>query len=310
MPRPLARAACAAALATLLATTPAKAAGCAAIDYQRGLAGAADALQRSPADVAAARTGVAGLLQAYPGSRAALAPVLDELSTSPPIVEDARLRLASMSSVLAHPAGSTCNQDTSAARAALHDVYASAAMQHLDDTTTQAGPLDGVLRFLADLVGSAAGALGPLGAALLALLVLGAATLLAWRRWRGAAAFAEAAIAEPATWGDDPDAEWRAAQRAAGAGDHREAVRRAFRAVLLDVAGRGRLHVDAAWTTRELLERIHADGEVLAALASAAALFNRAWYSGLPVTAADWSLAEVRCTAVRRLARHAGAVAR
>jgi hypothetical protein len=88
-------------------------------------------------------------------------------------------------------------------------------------------------------------------------------------------------------------------------GDHREAVRRAFRSALLEVAVRGRVRIDAAWTTRELLERCHADGDVLVALASAAAVFDRAWYSGTPVTEADWTLAAERCATLRRLVGHA-----
>ena len=106
--------------------------------------------------------------------------------------------------------------------------------------------------------------------------------------------------------GDDPDAEWRAAERAAAAGDHREAIRRAFRSALIEVALRGRVHLDAAWTTRELLARCDADGDVLVALAAAASLFERAWYGGRAVTAADWDLAAERCAAVRRLARRQG----
>ncbi|MBJ7596344.1 MAG: DUF4129 domain-containing protein, partial [Candidatus Dormibacteraeota bacterium] len=89
-------------------------------------------------------------------------------------------------------------------------------------------------------------------------------------------------------------------------GEYREAVRRAFRSALLAVAVRGRVPIDAAWTTRELLQRIDAGGDVLVALAVAAALFERAWYSGVAVTRDDWTLAEERCATVRRLARGAG----
>ena len=87
-------------------------------------------------------------------------------------------------------------------------------------------------------------------------------------------------------------------------------MRRAFRSALLEVAVRGRLHIDSAWTTRELLQRCHADGDVLVALAAAGALFERCWYGELAVTQDDWVRAEERCATVRRLARHAGAVPR
>ncbi len=73
---------------------------------------------------------------------------------------------------------------------------------------------------------------------------------------------------------------------------------------------RGRVHIDAAWTTRELLQRIDAGGDVLMALAAAGALFERAWYSDAAVTREDWERAEERCSSVRRLARSRGAVPR
>jgi hypothetical protein len=298
------------ALSTIAAgAAPAEAAGCAALDYQTGLASAATALQRTPPDPAGARTQVATLLGADPGSAVALQPVLDDLAAAPPLVADAQLRLTSMSATLAYPRGSVCNENADAARAKLHSVYASPDFRHLDDST-QPGLLDRILSFIGDLLRGATGALGPGGTLALALAVLGLALFLAWRRWRGSAALRGARLDEPAEAGDDPEAEWAAALRAAAAGEYREAVRRAFRSALLEVAVRGRLHIDSAWTTRELLQRCHADGEVLAALAAAAALFERAWYAGVAVTAADWARAEERCASVRRLARHAGVGAR
>ncbi len=66
------------------------------------------------------------------------------------------------------------------------------------------------------------------------------------------------------------------------------------------------MRIDAAWTTRELLARIDASGDVLVALAAAAAVFERAWYSGVAVTRDDWLSGRGRCAAVRRLARQAG----
>jgi hypothetical protein len=170
--------------------------------------------------------------------------------------------------------------------------------------------LDAIRNFVSSVFRNATGALGTTGAVLLAVAVVALATLLAWRRWRGSAAFGGAWIDEPASVGDDPDVEWRLAERAAAAGDHREAVRRAFRSALIEVARNSGVHIDAAWTTRELLQRCRADGDVLVPLAAAAALFERAWYSGQPVTAAEWDQAAARCGAVRRAVRHAGAVLR
>jgi hypothetical protein len=287
----------------------ARAAGCAPLDYQAGLAAASAALQQTPADVASAQRDVTNLAGADGQADGVLQPVLDDLSASPPGTDDARLRLSSLSATLAYPPGAACNDSAQAASSALRGVYASPDFRHLDDST-QPGPLANILDYLANLISRGAGALGPAGAVLLALAVVGIALLLAWRRWHGAAALRDARIDEPATAGDDPDAEWRAAERAASVGDHREAVRRAFRSALLEVAIRGRVHLDAAWTTRELLQRCHADGDTLIALAAAAALFERAWYSGNAVTAGDWALARDRCATVRRLARHIAAAAR
>jgi hypothetical protein len=282
-------------------TTPVRAAGCSALEYQASLAAAAAALQTVPADVATARRDVSALLDADPSRGPALRPVVDDLSATPALLDDAGTRLEAMSATLAYPAHSTCNDDGAAARNTLHGVYASPAFSHLDDSN-QNGIVDAILNFLAGVFGRAAGALGP-GGIVLVLVVLGLAAVLAWRRWQWSAARAGARLDEPAAVGDDPDVEWRAAERAAAAGDHREAIRLAFRSALIDIALRGRVHLDAAWTTRELLARCDADGDVLIALAAAAALFERAWYGGRTVTAADWDLAAERCATVRRLAR-------
>lgn len=281
-----------------------RAAACPAIDYQATLAAASASLSTVPPDVATVRSDLAGLLAADPSSGGALQPVLDDLTTTPPSLDDARTRLGSMSATLAYPPHSTCNYDGAPARSDLHDVYASPALSHLDDST-QTGIVDTIVNFLRNLFGGAAGALGPAGWVLVAL-VLGLAALLAWRRWHGSAPGRGAVVDEPASAGDDPDAEWRLAERAAARGDHREAIRRAFRSALIEVALRGRVHLDAAWTTRELLARCDADGDVLVALAAAAAVFERAWYGGRAVTASNWDLAAERCAAVRRLARRQG----
>jgi hypothetical protein len=280
---------------------PVGAAGCPALDYQASLAAASAALHAVPADVATAQRDVAGLVAAEPTRAVALRPILDDLSAAPVELEETRTRLRAMSATLAYPPHSTCNYDGTAARNTLHDVYASPAFSHLDDSNRN-GIVDGILNFLAKLFSGAAGALGPAGGVLVAV-VLGVAALLAWRRWHGSAAARGARVDEPRAAGDDPDAEWRAAESAAAAGDHREAIRRAFRSALIEVALRGRVHLDAAWTTRELLARCDADGDVLVALAAAASLFEVAWYGGRRVSAADWDLAAERCATVRQLAR-------
>jgi hypothetical protein len=310
MLRRLCRAAIALAAVLLLAppATSAPAAGCAPLTYQAGLAAAAAALQQAHPDASAARQMVTALLRTPPQASGALQPLLDDLDAVPPRLDDARLRLSAMAATLRYPPGSVCNVSSQAARSALSGVYASPDFRHLDDSTAP-GPLASILQAIASALGRGAGALGPVGATLLALVVVGAALYLAMRRWRGGAALRGARAEDPPEWGDDPDAEWRAAEHAASAGNHREAVRRAFRSALLEVAVRGRLHLDAAWTTRELLQRCEADGDVLAALASAAAVFEHAWYSGDAVSGAEWAVARERCAAVRRLARRSGVAA-
>jgi hypothetical protein len=297
------------AAAVLSTTTSVQAAACPALDYQAGLATAAAALREAPPDVAGAERRLDALLAADAGSAVALEPVLRDLSAAPPDVDDARSRLSSMSATLAYPRGSVCDENAGAARSALHSVYASPDFGHLDDSTRQ-GLLQTILDAIAKLLSGGAAALGPVGAVVLASALVAICLLLAWRRWHGSAGLGAAAVDEPPSAGDDPDVEWRAAQRAAAGGDHREAVRRAFRSALLEVAVRGGVHIDAAWTTRELLHRIDAGGDVLLALAAAGALFESAWYSGRAVTRDDWERAEERCSTVRRLARSRGAVPR
>ncbi len=299
-----------AAILAVGATTSVTAAGaCPAIDYQAGLAAAAAALEEGPPDIGAAQRTVVALEARDAGSAIALQPVLDDLAAVPANVRDARVRLASMSSVLAYPRGSVCEENGSAARSVLRTVYGSPDFRQLDQVGSTS-LLASILNAIANLLSRGAGALGPAGAVLLAAAVLAVALSLAWRRWRGAAAVRDARVAEPATIGDDPDDEWRAAEHAAAAGEFREAVRRGFRSALLEVALRGRVRLDAAWTTRELLQRIDATGEVLAALAACAGSFERAWYSGGEVTSGDWSVARQRCEMVRRMARRAGAAVR
>lgn len=312
MSRRRSRVTVAALIGALLLGTPAhtaRAAGCAALDYLSTVGMAEDALRQSPPDVVAARRDVSGLLAADATRSAALQPIAADLTVQPPDTGDAEQRLESMRAVLAYPAGSTCNEDGSAARGTLRGVYASPAFRHLDDVA-QSNLLSSLLHLFGALVGRAAGALGQVGGVVLVVALVVLALIIGVRRWRSAAQTRAPRPGEPSTMGDDPDGEWQAAERAAAGGDFREAVRRAFRSALLDVAVRGAVFVDAAWTTRELLERCNADGDVLVALAGAAALFDRAWYSGVAVTRADWELAADRCGALRRLARVTRAVRR
>jgi hypothetical protein len=199
-------------------------------------------------------------------------------------------------------AGST-SVDLGEARRRLEGVYARPPLDQLDKPRSET-LFDRLTRALGDLFSRAAGGDRTL------FLILGAAvlSLLAWlllRRLRAVGAGMEPRLqARETVAGSDPDEEWTAALAAAQRGDHREAVRRAFRSALLAVALRGRLGIDPAWTTRELLGHTRADTDLLAALAPAAAAFDVAWYSGHPVTAADWELQRARCEVLRSLARN------
>jgi hypothetical protein len=231
-----------------------------------------------------------------------LAPILDDLESSPPDAGDARARLDAVAGALALPRGSTCNVDSTPARNQLRNVYASRAFGDLDQGS-QPSLLDQIARAIGAWIGNASRTLGlaggiAVGAA--ALLII--AALVGWRARASAAGRAATALDEPADQGIDPDVEWSLALAAAARGDFRQAIRRAFRAALLDVMWRGRLHVDAAWTTRELLASAAADADLLALLAPAAAGFDRAWYSGDVVESGDWDVMKARCEALRRLA--------
>jgi hypothetical protein len=236
-------------------------------------------------------------IAAATSSASVLQPVIGDLEATPPNLSDAKRRLDAILGALQLPPQTACGQDTAAARGALRDVYQSPVFDNLDQappppSQPSVSPLAGLLR-----------AIGlPLAILILALILAAIAGYALWRL-RGVSAGADTVAGEePAVAGSDPDAEWRQALDAAQRGDHREAIRRAFRSALLDVAGAGRLTMNAAWTTRELLAQASGDADLLAALAPAADAFDRAWYSGAAITAQDWEVARGRCQAVRSLA--------
>lgn len=200
-------------------------------------------------------------------------------------------------------AAGSSSPDLAEARRRLEDVYARPPLDQLDKPRSQ-GVFDRLAGAIGDLFNRAAGGDRAL------FLVLGALALAAllWvllRRLRSVSAPTQPQLrASLRTEGSEPDEEWTAALAAAGRGDHREAVRRAFRSALLTIALRGRLTIDPSWTTRELLANTRADAGLLAALAPAAAAFDVAWYSGRTVTAADWEVQRRRCEVLRSMAGH------
>ncbi|MHB8717952.1 MAG: DUF4129 domain-containing protein [Candidatus Dormibacteria bacterium] len=299
----MSRLALAVAVAGLLAAAvplPVSAGSCPALVYQADLASAAAAITATPPDTAAARQQVDAAIAA--GGAGALAPVRDDLAALPPQVEDAQQRLTAMAATLAYPPGATCNQDASAAAAQLHRVYASPEFRHLG-AASDTGWLQAILDALAGLVRAATNALGMPGALAVIFALTAAVALLLTRRWRSAREAFAAVVPDALPLGDDPAAEWRLSEAAAACGEYREAIRRAFRATLVEVAGRGGVVVDAAWTSRELLARLEVPAHVVVALAAAVSSFDRAWYSCQPVSREDWDTAAGRCRAVRAALR-------
>jgi len=276
---------------------------CVALRYISGIDAAAAALNAKPPDTGAALARIIAAQQDAAPDAGVLTPVIDDLNSTPPDVDDARTRLQSLAGVLAVPPGSTCNVDSSAARQTLRDVYASPVFANLDQST-QPSLFSRILDFLGGVIDTIRRTLGTGGSLLLAAAVLAAGLALAALRLRRGLGSRPAHLRdEPAGDSDDPDVEWKAATTAAARRDYREAIRRAFRSALLDIALRSTVRVDPAWTTRELLGSFAADGDLLAALAPAAGAFDYAWYSGNAIGSDLWVQAKARCEVLRTMAR-------
>jgi len=296
------------------ATTVAAATTCPAQRYLASLDTARDALTRNPPDAGLARARIRGLLGTDLKLSPVLTPIVDDLDVVPPALEDAHARLDILTRTLALPAGTTCTVDSGSAMSTLHDVYGSPVFANLDQNQ-QSGFLQQIGQFLVNLfhsigqllnnlVNGLAGALGLGGSLALIAAILALVIAAAWWKLRGSVAGRVASsVEEPGDANRDPDVEWRLALSAAARREYREAVRRAFRSALLDVAWRGRLRVDSAWTTRELLQSAAGDADLVALLAPVAAAFDHAWYSGDPVDSAEWERVRDRCASIRRLSR-------
>jgi Domain of unknown function (DUF4129) len=283
-------------LAAGTATVPVAAAP-AAVDYVAALRAARADL--AAGSITAARADLDTAARLSPGT--GLGPVLADLDSNPPQVTDAEVRLDAAIGALALPPGAAAGDDA-AAGASLRDVYARPEFRDLNRTTGDSGLLGLLDRFINWVGDHGPGVPGP-GSVVLLLIGAAVIALFVYRLLRGVSAGRRVEVAEePAAAGDDPDREWALAEAAAARGDHREAIRRAFRSALLAVTLRGRLPVNAAWTTRELLDVAAGDADLIAALAPAAAAFDRAWYSPAPVTEADWTVERDRCAALRTLA--------
>ena len=277
------------------------------VGYLAAVSSAESALSATPPDTANAIAALQRALVTY-SAESVLRPVVIELQATPPETALAETRLDTIAATLALPQGSTCTADQRPALSTLHSVYASPVFANLDHKPAGPNPVSQFLSWVVSairwLLSHLTGTLGTGGTIALGAVLLGIALALAAWKLRGVLGGRVASMTarfEPDT--TDPNREWDLAGAAARRGEYREAIRRAFRSALLTVANQGRLAVDPAWTTHELLAATVGDAGLLAALAPAAALFDRAWYSGDPITAADWEQARTRCKAVRDLAR-------
>jgi hypothetical protein len=293
--------------AGVVAAAPVHAAStCVTLQYLMLVGGADTALSAVPAMPAAALTDLTQAEALAPSSSADLSPIVASLSASPPDIAGGKLRLDLIVQTLALPEGSVCHVDSQQAENDLRQVYASSVFADLDQNQPPSifsrigAVINWILTHLFDLLGSG-------GSIALGVIVLGGLLALVIYRLRGVAGARRAmSAAEPASLGSDPEREWQLALAAAQRADYREAIRRAFRSALLEVADR-RTYLDRAWTTREMLATLTTDTDLLAVVAPAAASFDKAWYGGGSVDPADWDLARSRCEAVRRVARHAAA---
>jgi len=198
--------------------------------------------------------------------------------------------------------GSGCGAETGAERQALSRVYQSPAFANLDQPPSP-NWLQQLGNAIAGFLGRLLGTLGPLGGGALAALLLAlVAAVAAWRvRQVMASGRLPRSVPGAAPAEVDAEAEWARALAASERGDFRLGVRHAFRSALVSLAQRGRLPVQPAWTTPELLDQARADPELTAQLAPAAAGFDRAWYSEAPVDADRWEEIRGHCQAIRAL---------
>jgi len=233
-------------------------------------------------------------------ARAALDPVIADLQNGDSA--DAESLLGAAVATLRVAGGSGCAAETGAQRRALAGVYQSHTFANLDQPATPDW-LQQIVSAVGGFVSGAVGTLGPLATGAIALLVLGAVGAFAgWRVRQVLASGREPRAGRDAAPAEaDAEAEWRRALDAAGAGEFRGAVRHAFRSALVSLVQRGRLPVQPAWTTPELLAHARSDPELSERLAPAASGFDRAWYSEAPVDAEHWEELRGHCQAIRAL---------
>ncbi len=281
----------------LCATVPVAASGCSGA-YVTQLVQVRDQLEAGGSIAAAAERLEA--LALSDGASAALDPVIADLWSGDPA--GAERLLGATVAALQLPHGSGCGGVSGAERQALTGVYGSPAFAHLDQPASPNWAQQ-LLDAIGSFVSGAVNTLGPLGAGAIAALLLAlVAGFAAWRVRQVMASGREQRAAPAALPAEaDAEAEWVRALAASEAGDFRVAIRHAFRSALVSLVRRGRLAVQPAWTTPELLAHARGDPELAARLAPAAAGFDRAWYSDAPVDVRGWEEVQGHCRAIRAL---------
>ena len=178
----------------------------------------------------------------------ALAPVIADLESGD--VNGAERLLATTAATLQGSPGAGCAGLTTSDRQALSRVYASPPFANLGQPSTP-NWLQQLVDALGNALGGVLGTLGPLGAGILAVLLLGIVAAIAVWRVRQVMAPGGERRAGPAAAPAEVDAEreWSQALAASEGGDFRAAIRHAFRSALVSLVQRGRLPVQPAWTT-------------------------------------------------------------
>ena len=285
------------AVALLVGAVPAAASGC-STDYVTQLRQVRNDLEAGSAIPSAVRQLQA--LASADGAAAGLDPVISDLQGGD--LAGAEGLLGTEVATLQSPGGSGCGAETGSQRQALSGVYHSPTFANLD----QPPPSDWAQQLLDDIgnfLSSVVGTMGPLWVILVAALILAVVVAFAiWRVRQVIASGREPTVGPGSVPVEaDAEAEWAGALAASERGEFREAIRRAFRSALVSLVQRGRLPVQAAWTTPELLAHAGGDPELTARLAPAAAGFDRAWYSEAPVDADRWEEVRGECQAIRAL---------
>ena len=285
------------AIALLMGAVPAAASGCSTA-YVAQLGQVRNDVEAGSSVPAAVQQLQA--LAAADGATAALEPVISDLQSGD--LAGAERLLGTAVTTLKAPGGSACGTETSTERQALAGVYRSPTFANLDQPPSP-NWVQQVLNAIASFLGRLVGTLGPLVTIVLAALILGVVVAIAGWRIRQVIASGQEPAVDPGSVpaATDAEEEWAGALAASDRGDFREAVRRAFRSALVSLVQRGRLPVQAAWTTPELLAHAGGDPELSARLAPAAAGFDRAWYSEAPVDADHWEEVRGECQAIRAL---------